>query len=135
MVISKVVYEGELRTTATHLQSGTTIITDAPLDNQGKAEAFSPTDLVATATASCMLTIMGIAARTHQLKIEGTGVEVTKVMASNPRRIAEIHCRMRIPGSDLNEKQRHILEVAAKTCPVIQSLSSEIIKIIEFDYI
>lgn len=89
MLISKVSYLGELRTSATHLGSGVSIITDAPLDNQGKGEAFSPTDLVATATASCMLTLMGIAARTHGLNIDGTTVEVTKVMASNPRRIAE----------------------------------------------
>lgn len=135
MITSKVIYEGELRTKATHLHSGTGIITDAPLDNQGRAEAFSPTDLVATAMASCMLTIMGIAARTHQLKIEGTSVEVTKIMASNPRRIAEIHCQVQIPGQNFDTKQKHILELAAKTCPVIQSLSADIIKIIRFEYV
>ncbi len=134
MYISKVVYEGELRTRATHLLSGTTIITDAPPDNQGKGEAFSPTDLVATATASCMLTIMGIAARTHQIDITGTEVEVTKVMASDPRRISEIHCHLIIPDRGLDDKQRLILEHAARTCPVIQSLSSEIRKVIRFTY-
>ncbi len=135
MITSKVVYEGDLRTIATHLYSGTSIITDAPLDNQGLAQAFSPTDLVATALASCMLSIMGIAARTHHLKIEGTTVEVTKVMASNPRRISEIHCMMRIPSTNLDAKQKQILELAAKTCPVMQSLSSDILKNIQFEYV
>jgi len=135
MITSKVVYQGELRTSATHMLSGTTIITDAPPDNQGKGEAFSPTDLVATAMASCMLTIMGIAARTHQLEITGTTVEVTKVMASNPRRISEIHCIFHIPGQGLSAKDKAILENAGKTCPVIQSLSSEIRKVIQFNYL
>lgn len=135
MLISKVMYEGELRTKATHLLSGTSIITDAPPDNQGKGEAFSPTDLVATATASCMLTIMGIAARTHHMDISGTAVEVTKIMASNPRRIGEIHCHLIIPDRGLGDKQRLILEHAARTCPVIQSLSSDIRKVIRFTYV
>ena len=132
MIISKVVYSGELRTIATHLSSSTEIFTDAPPDNQGKGEGFSPTDLMATATASCMLTIMGIAARTHNLPIEGTSVEVTKIMASNPRRIAEIHCRLTIPPINLDDKQKQILENSARTCPVILSLSEKIVKIIEF---
>lgn len=135
MLISKVSYLGDLRTSATHLGSGATIITDAPLDNQGKGEAFSPTDLVATATASCMLTLMGIAARTHGLNIDGTTVEVTKVMASNPRRIAEIHCKLVIPAGTLTAKDKQILEIAGKTCPVIQSLSTEIIKVLTFEYL
>ncbi len=134
MIISKVKYKGDLRTEATHLQSGTVILTDAPTDNQGKGESFSPTDLVATATASCMLTIMGIAARTHGMQIEGTEVEVTKVMASNPRRIAEVHCRLRIPDRGLTDKHKQILEVAARTCPVVLSLSDEVLKVIELEY-
>lgn len=135
MLISKVTYQGELRTSATHLLSNTTIVTDAPLDNQGKGEAFSPTDLVATATASCMLSIMGIAARTHHMDITGATVDVTKVMASNPRRISEIHCHLTVPDRGLDEKQRMILENAARTCPVIQSLSSEILKVIRFTFV
>lgn len=135
MVISKVIYKGDLRTEALHLASGNTIITDAPPDNQGKGEAFSPTDLVATATASCALTIMGIAARTHGMDIIGTEVEVTKIMAANPRRIAEIHCRMRVPDRGLSDKQKKILENAAYTCPVVLSLSDEIKKIITLDFI
>ncbi|HAL65647.1 MAG TPA: osmotically inducible protein OsmC, partial [Bacteroidales bacterium] len=87
MITIETIYLGELRTKATHLQSGNSIITDAPLDNQGKGEAFSPTDLLAAALASCMLTIMGIAARTHGFNIDGTKAEITKIMESNPRRV------------------------------------------------
>ncbi len=135
MIISKVVYKGDLRTEATHLPSGNVIITDAPIDNHGKGEAFSPTDLVATATASCMLTIMGIAAATHGINIDGTKVAVTKIMASNPRRIAEIHCFLQIHDHGMSAKQKIILENAAKTCPVIISLSPEIIKVFSFEYV
>lgn len=135
MIISKVVYQGDLRTIATHKSSGNTIITDAPPDNQGKGEAFSPTDLVATATASCMITLMGIAARTHEINIDGTEVEVTKIMAANPRRIAEIHCSFRIPAGSLTDKQKQIIEIAGKTCPVIQSLSPSILKVLTFNYV
>jgi len=93
-MISKVIYEGELRTQATHLQSGKTIYTDAPVDNQGKGDAFSPTDLVATALASCMLTIMGIVARRDGIMIEGAVAEVEKIMAKDPRRIGEIKIKI-----------------------------------------
>lgn len=134
MITSQVIYTGELRTQATHERSGTTILTDAPPDNQGKGETFSPTDLVATALASCMLTIMGIAANTHQLDIRGTRVEVTKIMASNPRRISEIHCALVIPDKGFSDKDKAILEHAARTCPVIQSLSSDMLKIVTFSY-
>ena len=89
-MISKVIYEGELRTQATHLQSGKTIYTDAPVDNQGKGDAFSPTDLVATSLASCMLTIMGIVARRDGILLKGAVAEVEKIMAKDPRRIGEI---------------------------------------------
>ncbi len=134
MVISKVVYTGHLRTIATHLGSNSEIVTDAPKDNNGKGEAFSPTDLVATATASCMLTVMGIAANTHNIEMTGTEVEVTKIMASNPRRISEIHCRVLIKNSNLSDKEKSILEHTALTCPVIMSLSAEINKEITFSY-
>ena len=97
MATSKVIYLGGLRTNSTHLQSGIEIITDAPLDNQGKGEAFSPTDLMATSLANCMLTIMGIAARTHEIDIDGTTAEVTKIMAAEPRRVAEIHINLHFP--------------------------------------
>ena len=90
MPTAQLIYQGMLRCQATHTQSQTTIVTDAPTDNQGQGNAFSPTDLLATALASCMTTIMGIAANTHDIDIDGTRVELTKVMAQNPRRVAEV---------------------------------------------
>jgi uncharacterized OsmC-like protein len=130
---STVVYKGDLRTEATHLQSGTTILTDAPTDNKGKGEAFSPTDLVATALASCMATIMGIAARTHGIALEGTRFEVTKVMAAEPRRIAEIVVAVYFPETGIPDaRQRMILEKAALGCPVLHSLHPDCRKTIHF---
>jgi len=123
---SKVVYEGNLRTRLTHIYSGAEVITDAPLDNQGLAQAFSPTDLVATALASCMLTVMGIKARSMNLEIKGTEVEITKVMASEPRRISEIHATLKFPANNFTEKERTLLENTAKTCPVAHSLHPDI---------
>jgi uncharacterized OsmC-like protein len=116
---SKVVYKGELRTEATHTFSGSIIETDAPLDNQGKAERFSPTDLVATALATCMLTVMGIAARTHNIDITGTTCDVEKIMVSDPRRIGEIRIAVRFPADKkYTDKEKAILEHTARTCPV-----------------
>lgn len=120
---SKVIYSGALRTMATHLRSGSQIETDAPVDNHGKGERFSPTDLVATALASCILTTMGIAANTHHLDIEGTECEVEKIMASNPRRIAEIKVNLYFPKTrQYTDKDKKILEHTALTCPVAESL-------------
>ncbi len=120
---SEVVYTGQLRTQATHLRSGSQIITDAPTDNRGKGEAFSPTDLVATALASCMLTIMGIRALDHGWDIAGTRASVRKIMASNPRRIARIEIEIFMPsGKSWTDAQRHTLEEATHTCPVCRSL-------------
>lgn len=130
---SKVTYLGELRTECEHLASGNKIITDAPLDNQGKAEAFSPTDTVATALASCMFTIMGIKARDMSLDLQNSYAEVTKTMAANPRRISRIEINFYLP-SNLQEKEKSILENAAKTCPVIYSLHPDIEKDIRFNY-
>ncbi len=130
---SKVIYLGDLRTQCEHIHSGNKMITDAPLDNQGKAEAFSPTDTVATALASCMFTIMGIKARDMSLDIMNSYAEVTKTMASNPRRISGIKITFFLP-SNLGEKEKIILENAAKTCPVIYSLHSDIEKDIKFHY-
>lgn len=130
---SKVVYKGDLRTECEHLQSKSIFITDAPLDNQGKGEAFSPTDTVATALASCMLTIMGIKARDMALDISGTFAEVTKFMESNPRRISGIKIVFTVKGI-LSDKEKVILQNAAKTCPVIYSIHPDIIKDISFAY-
>ncbi len=130
---STVVYQGGLRTEATHLQSGTVILTDAPTDNHGRGEAFSPTDLVATALASCMATIMGIAAQTHGLEITGTRFEVLKIMAAEPRRIGEIIVDIHYPlGLSLSEKEKAILERAALTCPVFESLHPDCKKTVSF---
>lgn len=132
---SQVTYEGNLRTVATHLQSGTIIETDAPTDNQGKGERFSPTDLVATALANCMLTIMGIKARDLDVDLSGTKVDITKIMQANPRRIGEI--KVVINFSDLlilDEKQKLILERAAMTCPVFESLHPDLKKDVTFNW-
>lgn len=130
---SKVTYLGDLRTRCEHLGSGAEMITDAPVDNQGKGEAFSPTDTVATALASCMLTIMGIKARDNQLKVGGASAEVTKTMASNPRRISAIKVVISFP-TDYPEKDRKILERAAETCPVLYSIHPDINLDIQFLY-
>ena len=122
---SSVDYGGALRTTAVHLRSGNTIITDAPTDNNGKGEAFSPTDLVATALASCMLTIMGIRAGKMNLNIDGARAEIEKVMASNPRRIAEVVINVFMPEGNFSDKDQLILEKAAETCPVALTLHPE----------
>ena len=128
---SKVIYKGALRTEATHIRSGNTIITDAPTDNKGKGEAFSPTDLVVTALASCMLTIMGIKADEMNINIEGTSAEVKKIMGAGPRRIAQVNIVINIPLS-ADEKTKKILEKAALTCPVDKSLSDSMIRDIKF---
>lgn len=130
---STVIYQGDLRTTATHLQSGSKIETDAPTDNNGKGERFSPTDLVATALASCMLTIIGIASKAHGFDIEGTQCSVTKIMAADPRRIGEIKIKMEFPKeNEYDGKAQAIIERAALTCPVFESLHPEMKKTIEF---
>ena len=132
---SKIIYNGELRTTATHLQSGTVIETDAPKDNHGMGERFSPTDLVATALGNCMLTIMGIASRTHNIHMEETECSIEKIMAPNPRRIVEIVVHMYMKGQpEFSEKERAILEHAALTCPVYLSLHSDLKKTVTFHW-
>jgi uncharacterized OsmC-like protein len=117
-VTSKIIYLGGLRTEAEHLKSGTKIVTDAPTDNNGKGEAFSPTDLVAAALGSCMMTIMGIAARNHEIDMAGTEMTVNKIMDSDPRRIGKIEIVMFMPANDYSKKERKILEAAAHGCPV-----------------
>jgi uncharacterized OsmC-like protein len=132
---SQVTYEGNLRTVATHSQSGTVIETDAPTDNQGKGERFSPTDLVATALGNCMLTIMGIKARDMNVDLKGTKIDVTKIMVSDPRRIGEIKASFKFPnGLQLDEKQKQILEKAALTCPVFETLHPGVKKSVEFNW-
>ena len=126
------VYEGALHCQATHGPSGTSLHTDAPVDNQGKGESFSPTDLVATALGCCMMTIMGIAARERKIEIEGATVRVFKEMVADPhRRIESLRSIITMPRS-LPEKERKILETAACSCPVHQSLSEKVVRPVEF---
>lgn len=131
---SKIVYEGKLRTRMTHLYSGTEVLTDAPLDNQGLAQAFSPTDLVATALGSCMISIMGIKARDMNVDITGTQAHITKIMAAEPRRIAEIHVTLIFPKNNYTDKDKKILENVARTCPVAISLHPDIKQQIVFEW-
>jgi len=134
MKTSKIVYQGNLRTQATHIKSSNSIITDAPTDNKGKGEAFSPTDLVATALGSCMLTIIGIKAQDNGMVTEGITVDVTKVMASNPRKISEIKVEFNFEYKNYTEKEKKIIENAAKTCPVALSLHSETKQTLTFNF-
>ncbi len=129
---SQIIYKGDLRTTATHLQSGTVIETDAPTDNQGKGERFSPTDLVVAALGTCMVTTMAIKARTMNIALDGTRVDVTKIMVSDPRRIGKIVANVFFPaGLPIDEKSKEILERTARTCPVERSLHPDI----ELDFV
>ena len=130
---SKVTYLGDLRTSSIHLQSGTEILSDAPLDNNGKGEAFSPTDTVANALASCMMTVMGIKARDLEVDLQGSTAVVTKIMQAEPRRIGVIAIIFEMCGTaDL--KNKTILERVAMTCPVFLSLHPEIEKRISFNW-
>src|SRR5210317_1422750 len=122
---SSVIYLGDLRTEATHLASNNKFITDAPLDNQGKGEAFSPTDTVATALASCLLTLMGIKAQDLGITLDGTKANVQKIMGTDPRRIIEIKIDIEFSNS-FDSKFKMILERAAKTCPVANSLHPDL---------
>ncbi len=128
---SKITYLGHLRTSSVHIQSGTEILSDAPVDNHGKGEAFSPTDLVANALGSCILTIMGIKAQDLNIDISGTTAEVTKTMQAEPRRIAKIEIKITFTKNQ-DKKTKIILEKSAMTCPVINSLHPNLEKVITF---
>ena len=132
---SQIIYKGELRTGATHIQSGTVIETDAPTDNQGKGERFSPTDLIAVALGTCMITTMGIKARTMDIQLDGTRVEITKVMVSDPRRIGKIVAHLFFPaGLNLDDKTKEILERTARTCPVERTLHPDVELDLQFNW-
>ena len=130
---SKVTYEGSLRTKALHIQSGNSIVTDAPVDNEGKGEAFSPTDLVATALASCMLTIMGIVAERNDVELKDTTAEVEKIMGAMPRQISEIKIKI-LFNKNFDKITKRKLENAALTCPVSNSLNKNLKESIKFIY-
>ena len=134
MKTSKIIYTGNLQTEATHLLSGTKIITDPPPDNNGKGLAFSPTDLLATSLGCCMLSIMGIVANRHNLNVDGATADVTKIMEQNPRRVGEVIVEITMPNNNYSEKEKQLLENAAHTCPVAKSLSAELKQTVIFKY-
>jgi putative redox protein len=128
METAKTKYLGDLRTEMVHVRSGSIIITDAPVDNKGKGEYFSPTDLVAAALGSCAFTIMGIAAREHMFSIDGSTCSITKIMTESPRKIGEVRIEFEFPANNYTDKQKKILEHCAKTCPVALSLNESVIQ-------
>jgi uncharacterized OsmC-like protein len=127
-------YQGSLRTENVHTRSGSTLLTDAPVDNQGKGEAFSPTDLVSTALSTCMLTTMGIVASRENIDMRGMKTEVVKIMASAPRKIAEIQITLSHPSLLLTEDQKQKLKNAALTCPVALSLHASVKQTVTFNF-
>lgn len=132
--ISRIAYKGKLRTECTHLPSKTQIATDAPVDNHGKGEKFSPTDLTATALASCMITLMGIAANTHSFELRKVNAEVFKTMASNPRRIHKVQINLEFPEKSYSDKEKKLLKTAAINCPVAKSLHPDIEQDVRFRF-
>ena len=132
MHTSEVIYVGELHTESKHISSGANYETDAPVDNHGKGQAFSPTDLMSNSLANCMLTVMGIAANTHGYNMDGAHAKVTKVMAQNPRRVGEIIVEITMPANNFDEKAKSILEHTAHTCPVAKSLHPDLKQSISF---
>jgi len=128
------VYQGELRTQLTHVASGQQIITDAPVDNQGKGKAISPTDMLSASLGSCMLTIMGIAARTHGININDVELTITKHMVANPRKIGKIEVVFSNFPDQLDAHQKLLLEKAAKTCPVALSLHPDLEQTFQFNW-
>jgi uncharacterized OsmC-like protein len=130
-----VTYESNLRTTCLHLQSGSVFETDAPTDNKGKGERFSPTDLIATGLGACLITTMGIKAESMDIALDGAKVEVTKVMVSDPRRIGKIIVHATIPSLNLDDKTKEILERVGRTCPVERSLHPDVELDVQFNWL
>lgn len=124
---ASIIYKGHLRCECTHLQSGSRIETDAPTDNRGKGERFSPTDTLCVSLATCMITTMGIRCEDMQVDISGSRLEVTKHMLSEPRRIGKIEINLYLPGKHISEKDRVVLEKIADNCPVMKSLHPDLI--------
>ena len=134
METASVTYLGELRTEALHTRSGDKVITDAPPDNQGRGEAFSPTDLLSTSLACCMMTLMGIAAREKDIPLNGLSAKVYKHMSASPRKVERVEVHMTMDGEGLVARKRTILETAARTCPVARSLHPDLLQDISFTY-
>lgn len=133
MATASIEYVGDLRTICIHLQSGTQILTDAPTDNHGKGEAFSPTDLVATALGSCMVSIMAIKSKDLNVDLKDSTVSITKIMQAEPRKIAKIEVELNMSIAT-SEKNKKILEKSAMTCPVLLSLHPDIEKTVVFNW-
>lgn len=129
-----ILYTGGLHSECTHNQSGTVITTDAPLDNHGTGASFSPTDLLCNALATCMISIIGIASKTHDFDVVGTKMEVTKIMESNPRKVGEIIVEIFFPEQNYSDKTKAIIEKSALTCPVYLSLHPDVKKTVHFHY-
>ena len=127
-------YKGDLSCEATHLSSGTQILTDAPPDNQGLGRSFSPTDLLSTSLAACMITVMGIKARDMGIDLTGSTAQISKTMSGPPRRVSEIGVKLILKGVPNDEKSRSILENTARTCPVARSLNPDLIQNVAFVY-
>jgi uncharacterized OsmC-like protein len=134
MSTAKGSYLGELRTENTHSASGKKFITDAPVDNNGKGEAFSPTDTVCAALSSCMMTLMGIYAERENINLAGLSSEITKHMAANPRRISKIEIHFNWPHPEATDHQKELLKRAAITCPVAHSLHPDIEQVVSFNF-
>ncbi len=128
-------YTGGLRCSGTHVRSGNKLTTDAPLDNNGKGEAFSPTDLLCTSLACCMITVMGIAAEKKDIEVGSIHADIEKIMETDPRRVGEIKIHLKIEDKKYGFRERRLLEAAAKSCPVAKSLSSELKQTITFEYV
>jgi len=134
MKTAETIYIGGLRTKALHVRSGNILITDAPVDNQGKGEYFSPTDLIATALGSCILTTVGIVAGRENFNIDDTAIAITKIMADNPRRIGEIIVEINFPPNEYTDLQKKLIEATARGCPVARSLHPDVKQTMIFNY-
>lgn len=135
MNTAEIRYQGDLRTLSMHLQSGNTIVTDAPVDNHGRGEAFSPTDLLASSFVSCMITIMGIQTTKRGLDLGQVTGTVRKVMAENPRRVARLEVKITFEGNALDADTRRQIEQAGLNCPVAKSLHPDIVQDVTFSYV
>jgi len=135
MVSMKVQYNDDLRCTATHIKSGNQVITDAPTDNNGKGEAFSPTDLLCTSLSTCMMTLMGIAANSKEIQLGQIDADIEKIMGSDPRRVSGINIQFRIQSLGYTDREKDILKNAALTCPVAKSIHPDIALGIDFQFV
>lgn len=135
MPISTLKYLGNLRTEMTHVKSGQVVVTDAPTDNNGKGEAFSPTDLMSSSLCACMITIMGVAAQSHGFSIDGATAEITKIMSTDPRKVSEIQIEIIFPPNNYSTKEKKIIDHITKTCPVALSLHENVIQNVKLTYL